>query len=553
MLSPVLSKVDQLSISNEDELLKEIPSETLFLAIKNASADLTQWVFENALPDQIKALIDLNCWEGDRFLPEVFDVFFKNMSLQSPEKLLDYMKGIDSEIWIRGLMSISEVIDFDPQNPPLEIPEDEILLSPDNKYLLRVTTKDSSQKEALRLWLNTSSMADIELQRKFLEACKWEIISDLDEFQYQMKKGRLEEIGFVDYYEAIGLYSVGNAEALKKILLASPIKNKITSQKSLIEDVELDLELDSTLLPDVIIGHTAHTKSFFAQTLMTFKEGTQERLVLSRELARTLNAALSADKLLPKSLERIQEGIDRSHSYLSLGLLLLSKGQAIEAKTVLQTQKISDIFRLGWLTVQDLVTAGQSCLKNYGLLIFDEPDRAFLKSLRGRHPEISQEILANLELGIKEHLKNFDIKTLLSLGEFVQTLTQFAAWVLSPQVRTQIGIPEFPFLTRENSIVRIHNLIFRRTIKIPTDSYEGAPLSQKEWHLGAKSFQKGDYLKQVDAFLESCPQTLKSFLSRRIENKGSELMRHIQSSGPQFQTLPDERFFEALSFRRESK
>ncbi len=541
-----------INVHNEEDLLKEIPSETLFLALKNASADITHWFFENAEPTQVRALIDLNCWESDKFLPDVFDLFFKNMAIQSPDKLADYLKSLDSEIWVRGLLSVADVGDFDPQNPPLDVPENELLLSPDSKYYLKLKTKDPSQKEALRIWLNSSSIADIDLQRKLLEACKWELISDLDEFQYQMKKGRLEELGFVDYFEAIALYAVGDTETFKTKLLANPFTNKIQSLKSKsVDDVELDNELDSTLLPDLILGSKTLGQSYFSEILNLFDSHSNERQLLQVELARTLNGALSADKLLPKSLESISEGIERSHSYLSLGLLILSKGQPKEAQNILLTQKFDFILRLGWLSVQDLVKASQALLKVYGLLIYDSADRDFLKALKGRHPKLSVEILNNVDLNFKSELKNFDIKSLLKLGQCVEQLGAFAVWVSTPEIRKFIGIPEYPFLVGESALVRLNNAIFRMSVDIKSDSFVGAPLSLKEWKLGSVAFNGEKYDLETESLIKQAPELLKPLLQKRIQSLGQELKSYLSTQ--KTKGLPDLRFFEALSFQKEQE
>ncbi|MEZ4815189.1 MAG: DUF6178 family protein [Bdellovibrionota bacterium] len=56
-----------ISADKEVETLKMLPSETLFLALKEADTESALWVMENASARQIQGVIDLDCWRGDSF------------------------------------------------------------------------------------------------------------------------------------------------------------------------------------------------------------------------------------------------------------------------------------------------------------------------------------------------------------------------------------------------------------------------------------------------------------------------------------------------------
>ncbi len=178
LLHPVLPSLDSNSFSGNDvEILQEVPIETLFLALKECDTETSLWLFQNSRPEQVQGLIDLDCWNGDKFLPERFDPYFRTLSLLSPLKLQEYMKWLDPEIIVRGLMEYADVLDFDPQNPP-DFPESQILITMDSKYVLLMETENPEIREALFTWINKFSSTDLPLLRRPLESCKWDQPSD---------------------------------------------------------------------------------------------------------------------------------------------------------------------------------------------------------------------------------------------------------------------------------------------------------------------------------------------------------------------------------------
>jgi hypothetical protein len=197
--------------------------------------------------------------------------------------------------------------------------------------------------------------------------------------------------------------------------------------------------------------------------------------------------------------------------------------------------------------VQDLVKAAQNLLRNFGLLIFPTADRNFLKCLRGRHPELSLEILNDLDSDFQEPIRSFDLKKLLKLGQIVEQLGHFALWVTSEA--KSLGIPTYPFLTMENALTRLSNKIWRDAANTPSDSYPGAPLSEKEWKVGCQVVQKDVYNNTLNKIILTLPNPLQSYLLKRLTESQDEIFQFIGENKKEIR-LPDIRFFGALSFRR---
>jgi hypothetical protein len=524
----------------EVDVLQELPVETLYLALKAADPESALWFYQNATPAQVQGLIDIDCWEGSQFLPERAAGFFKDLSRMEPLKLLEYMKSLDPEFIVRTLMEFCDVVDTDPQNPP-ELPENAFLLSPDNKYMLILKTQDPSIRDSLYHWLNKLSAASLELMRRHLESCKWEQVSDLEEFSYQIKKGRLEDMGFVDYHEAIALYAFGSAAELKKKLLENPISKNQKLRVRSIEDAEeeADPTLNEEWLPSAL-ADSLHAEGFLAKALAEIKN-TQLREILLQEIIRTINAALSADKVLHLDIESIRKASVRSRKYMDLGLSYISQGSAQTGAQWLETQPLSEIYRLGWLVVQDLQRAVKSLSKITPLTFFGEADLKFLQDLNTRHPEIDP--LYAKELAIPAG-PLVELSSVLKVGERLAQL----GWVQKFFLDSLEGSLEFSkrsLAPHESAYARLATLLFRQSLGDPSAKLSSEALTLAEWVDGAPKFNKEAFNKACMLIVEKAHEAARPLILKRMQSIADDTDYFCKNSASK---IPDPRFFKGLVF-----
>lgn len=540
LLGPVLSNVPQVQGDMQVEVLREIPTETLYLALKNADAQVVLWFFENAGPPQVQGLIDIDCWRGDHFVAERFEAYFKSISLLHPVKIAQYMRELDPEIIIRALLEYCDVVDVDLQNPP-EVPEDQFMLTPDSKYALILKTDRPDLREMLYLWLNKLSAADIELMRRHLEACKWEQISDLEEFSYQVKKGRLEEMGFVDVHEAMALYAVGKASEVKKQILSNPLPPGAKSPSSQLNEDHIQISRDFLPSP---IEKPLFSDGFFTEVFKSI-EDPQFKSVTLQELLRIINMALSADDLVHSSLDKIAMGSFRARRYVDLGLNFLCDGRVAEGEKILRNTPIQSIHRLGWLVAQDIVHAGAALKSLVGSHFFGGVDDAFRLHLVGRHPELTREDFA--ELGISASTL-FHPQSALTVGARMAELFHLAQF-FQKDLGTSLELHSRPIKGNEESIYqRLITALFRQA---GGGDFLSLPLTQKEWPSLTKNFKKKKLRDALDLVESRVPPEARELFHRRMDELLSAVELHMgRSDGIDF---PDPRFFRALALEAKAK
>lgn len=539
-LAPVLPNFPTVQGDAELEVLQEMPVETLYLALKRADAHNLAWFYQTALPEQIQGLIDIDCWSGGEFLPTRYQEIFRGLVAVNPVKLTQTLKHLDPEVIVRGLLENAEVTDFDPTNPPDE-PESEFIISPDSKYILRLKDADSQTREVLFQWMNKLAMGDIELMRRLLESCKWEQMSDLEEFGYQMKKGRLEDMGFVDREEAISLYAVGNAPDFKKALAADPLP-----AGAKIPPREDDANEPATASQDeafwpTILAETLQGEDLLAKALG--KTSSPElRRTLTSELLRTLNAALAADNLIHSDLEPIAKGLRRSRRYVDLGLSYFSEGQLDRAVEALATQSLWNLHRLGWLAVQDIVRAAEETRKRFPTQIFGVIEENLLQSLKGRHPELDP--LSQKDLGLSDP-QLLAQEALLRVGIRLKNMHGLGTFFVTG-LGDGLRLKDIPLLPLESGYARLLSGLARETV---SGDFRAGPLEAGEWETLAleltRPAQRADLKNKTKLVASRCPEPLRPVFEARLLEHLAEFETWLdQKQGAR----PDPRFFRALAF-----
>lgn len=543
LVSPVLPKFPQVQPDMEIEILHELPVETLFLALKAADAETAMWFYENALPEQVQGLIDLEAWDGPEFLQERAEDTFKSLCQLSPSKLLQYMTRLDSEIVVRTLMGLCEVQDFLPTEP-LDRPDNEYLLSPDSKYALILKTENPEIREALFQWLNRLSAASLDVMRRHLESCKWEQISDLEEFAYTIKKGRLEDMGFVDAHEAQALYAHGTASALRKELSDSPISK---SQKTRVRSLDDADENHEPLMPEEwwpsVISEPMAADGFLAKALAEIKSPVLKEVLL-QEIIRTVNAALAADHLIHSDLEEISKATARTRKYLDLGLAYLAQGSATSGAQWLETQPLSSVYRLGWLVVQDLQKASKQLVKNVHTRFFGDIDGILIESLQVRHPEIDARVAQDIGGGLKAGPLQ-ELEPVLQVGERLASLGWVQKFFLESLDAT-LRFTADPLRPGESAYARLATLVFRQQSlsDTPTDiALDARPLSAEDWTRGVANFNAEKFRKSLEMIAEQAPPAAKPLLLKRLNALIEDLSYFVKNSPTK---RPDPRFFRAL-------
>lgn len=521
LLQNVIPEFPETLPGGDIEVLREVPVETIYFALKKADDETALWVYSNARVEQIQGLMDLDCWNGDEFLADRFNNHFAILSATTPQRVWELSKWIDPEIIVRGLLAQVEVLDFNPQEPP-EVMEQDLIFSPDNRYVMIMKTRNPDFSEALFQWMNKISAVDLDLMRRHLESCKWEQAGDLEEYGYQIKKGRLEDLGFVERIEAIGLYSKGySATELKKHLLANPLPAGAKN-----DSAPLDTQINTDLLPEKV-QDPLFSGGFLSDAIAALSSDLLKRTVY-QELVRTINAMIVADELLHEELEIIGSATKRARLYLDLGLTYLADGTAARGAEMLQAHRLFDIYRLGWLLVQNLVKVAGELSKAFVPQWFGQVDASLLTALNGRHPKLPSSAIQ--DLGIEEE-DFIMLDGITKVGERLAQL-QLLGVYYSTDLYGSLALHKDPLTGQESVASRLMTGIFRQASGI---EFSVAPLTAEEWLSAARVFEPRKLTQMSGLIVTRAPEAARGLLEKRLSEESEllgELIKHHKEVAP---------------------
>jgi hypothetical protein len=308
-------------------LVPKLPVQELYYAIQEVGLADAHELVELASPAQVRGFVDLDVWKRDHLDDERLTAWLDVLTDAGPLKLAAAVEAIDAEVLALHLQRQARVYDLNLDEVP-EKPEGHFYPTPDRFFLLDILVTGERAKSLERTidWLYR---ADLELARRVVMSAKWELASDLEEWSYRWRSGRMSDLGYVDYYEALGIY---------RWLDPSSVKIGEATADAASEEA-------TQTLPAQLAG-AVDESSFFARALATLDEGDAlERL--QGALLLLVNKAMAADLVEPGDVERAQATLGRVIGYLNIGLEYLSRGQAPEAGRALSTVALERVFRVG--------------------------------------------------------------------------------------------------------------------------------------------------------------------------------------------------------------
>ncbi|HEX2574137.1 MAG TPA: DUF6178 family protein [Polyangia bacterium] len=404
-------------------LVPALPVQELYYLIKEVGiADAAELV-ALASTEQIQGFLDFDLWARDRLQSERSDAWLDALMEAGPIKLAATFKGLDQEIAVRYVETQLRVYDLSQEAPPEE-PEGHFYPTPDGAFLLDVLAEGERGKRVERMidWLYR---VDLQYAQKTLLAARWELPSDLEEWAYRWRSGRMADLGFAEYHEALEVYrwlepasvQLGEGTTRKTHVTAAP-----------------------TTLP-LVLAESVGERGLLGQALAAIADAAElERL--QAELMLLTNRVMSAEQIEPDDLEALPGVLRRVVATLDLGLEFLGRrgpdlvGQAVAA---LGSVALVRIFRVGFsLTLKlrhaadTLSGRGWVTLVPGRLTLLDTPLREILGALREPRPLYS---LA-LEGGAAEATRPF--ATLADLARAARTIEEAAA--IGPFLRDGLGV-----------------------------------------------------------------------------------------------------------------
>lgn len=310
--------------------LSAIPVQPLFLALRATNKEQVALVLPKLSSEQRQAMLDIDIWKKDEIDPHSANWWLEIYGQCGDQDVRSQFAR--SEDFLLALKSQCVVHTFDAEDP-MYPDSDNYFLTEDNQLLIEYPEEFAYVSELKQLVKDVYTEMGVEAGYAHLFKMVTDSYLIMEEENYQLKKERLRDIGFVDYYEALEM------DAVLPTLEAIKLYVKERSGKS----GEID---------DAMKNQTLH-----AQALTPYQAGMQElrdllaklsddkrRDFLQFNFVRLVNARIVADEALKGGAVAMSRSGAKARQRLELGFSFAF--EEIQEK-VFEKLDFVDLYRIG--------------------------------------------------------------------------------------------------------------------------------------------------------------------------------------------------------------
>ncbi len=361
-------------------LVRRTPVQPLFLFIKSLGlADATE-LLRLCSTEQVQAFLDLDCWQGDRLQPGRMFPWLAALMELGPARLVAHVQRLDQQLLTTFLSPQLRIYELSNEEPPDE-PQGIPYPTPDRFFLIDVisegdpATDEAEDRQALLVrFFESLYRGDLELARVIVTCARWDGGTEAEEQAYRFRSGRMADLGYIDYYDALKVYMLVDP---LKAPPAQPLVSEHAAQPpgrrpaAAVDDEVPALGAGGLIGPrsavwQQLVPSLGQGDFTFGRAVALLSEAEQGRLF--EQLLLLCNQAMAADRIELGDLQGTRQTLQRTMGYLSLGLEFrlrpsagdpsdpARRGLRIDAQSaaqVLREVPLLYLFRLGYsLTLQ---------------------------------------------------------------------------------------------------------------------------------------------------------------------------------------------------------
>jgi hypothetical protein len=335
-LSPTVIKqrVEQILAAPNSAALVQALSPVEYLLLLKESPETCPVLLELAHPQQIRTVLDLDCWDKDTLRSARVLEWLEALQRSGSQVFLRALQGLDIEVLIA---TFHKHIRVHATLPPEEVDEPGSYDEAQSNELYQVDLVEPDRPlnaQVLRL-LSFLRMVDLDFYFGLMQGIMWGQESELEDWAYRWKSGRLQDEGFPDYYEALETYTLLELEQ------PLPAPESPPQAPGMPESAE-----ETGLVPGYAWSLTP-SGSLLAQALASeLSAETQERLCW--EMVSLCNRELVMDQVDFADAAAVRTSLWRVHAHLNIGLEYLSGRHTQQLVPVLSTHALRFIYQVGY-------------------------------------------------------------------------------------------------------------------------------------------------------------------------------------------------------------
>jgi hypothetical protein len=310
-----------------------LPPDEFFYVIHELGFPDAMEILVHGTPEQIQAVLDFSLWDRDRVAMTASDEWLAALVEAPVEALGKWAQGIDVELLAFLIRQRCRIYDLSLEEVPDEV-ESPLWNSPDRLFTLEFLG-DQDQVRVTQHLVDALYRYSPDLMRRLLVGMRSENDAEMEETAYRWRAGRMADLGFVDFQEALLAYQELDPTAVH---IGSERTPSVRSQSEPVDDVHLRLPM--------VVTERLSGKTPFARAVAGLQTR-EEAAELHYALVALCNRVLSADQINPSDEEAIRGVLDRLSATLDLAIEFLARGDSEREVAAVRSIPILTLHRLG--------------------------------------------------------------------------------------------------------------------------------------------------------------------------------------------------------------
>ncbi len=304
-----------------------IPEAELCFTVKAIGLESAAWILDHATPQQVVACLDLDAWSGNTPDHSSLDQWMDAIADTEEAALLRSIHAVDPELFVLYLKSRVAVTQKPDESDGWQPPEGAQTL--DNQFYFGAR-RDNDDVAAITTILRVLFQDDYWTYFRMLHGVIWELDTENEEWAGRWRGGRLQDLGFPPWDEAMSIYRY----------VAAPERAALPEDEGALDTGEWQLPVWISALP---AGRDARHLLFRVVAELP----DEERSAAFYALIAIATKVAVADRMALGDAEMTPKAIEKAARWVSRGLEHVAAENGVDAAEVLRRVTMERLFRVG--------------------------------------------------------------------------------------------------------------------------------------------------------------------------------------------------------------
>jgi hypothetical protein len=325
--TPLARRVEILELlPSPERVVPLLPEAELCFTAKQIGLADADWLLECATPEQIQACLDLDAWRADAPDRGAFEAWLEALSEVNDEQIVQLTESLDPELLVLWIQQRAEVV-LKPSDDDWEPPTGASTI--EGQFFL-VPRRPGDDLGTLLRVLRTIFEIDYWRYFRLLQGAIWELETETEEYALRWRNGRLLDLGFPEWDEAMAIYGRLRPDEL----------GALPEEPHALDVAEFHLPV---WIPELPARADAGPLVFRAAAALD----EPERAAFFYAFVGLANKVAVADRLPLGDAESIPKAIEKAAEMTSRGLEHLAAEHGLAPPDVLRRIRLERLFRVG--------------------------------------------------------------------------------------------------------------------------------------------------------------------------------------------------------------